>query len=201
MPIFFSDIIVFYTTTSTYTVFVDKNTRMPTLYEKILTTPRTIIPLEFLAKEKNITVVRTELDKKIKKVFHGSLAIREIDAGSTNACEQELTALSNPYYDSERFGIHFVASPRHADMLIVTGPVARNMAVALKKTYDATPDPKIVVALGDDAIDGGIFKGSYAVYDGVHAIIPVHFQIPGDPPSPLQILASLLYILNYLDEN
>lgn len=174
-----------------------KNMRMPSMYEKILTTPRTLISTKLLSKEKNIVTVWTELDKKIKKVFHGSLAIRAIDAGSTNACEQELTALSNPYYDIERFGIHFVASPRHADMLMVTGPVTRNMVDALKKAYDATPDPKIVVAVGDDAIDGGIFQGSYAVLDGVHQVIPVHFQIPGDPPSPSTILSSLLYILDY----
>lgn len=165
------------------------------IYEKILLTPRVLISPELLRKENNVVVIQKELSSKIKKLFHGSLAIRAVDAGSTSACEQELTALSSPYYDIERFGIHFVASPRHADMLMVTGPVSRNMAQALQKTYDATPDPKIVVAVGDDAIDGGIFKGSYAVLDGVHNVIPVHFQIPGDPPSPLTILSSLLYIL------
>src|SRR5258708_6008687 len=146
-------------------------------------------------------LVKNDLHKKIKKLFKGSLAIRAVDAGSTNAEEQELTSLTNPYYDIERFGIHFVASPRHADMLIVTGPVSRNMVHALKKTYEATPDPKIVVALGDDAIDGGIFKGSYAVLDGVHRVIPVHFQIPGDPPSALIILSSLLRILEIIDDS
>lgn len=165
------------------------------IYEKILLTPRVLISPELLRKENNVVVIQKELSSKIKKLFHGSLAIRAVDAGSTSACEQELTALSSPYYDIERFGIHFVASPRHADMLMVTGPVSRNMVQALQKTYDATPDPKIVVAVGDDAIDGGIFKGSYAVLDGVHNVIPVHFQIPGDPPSPTTILSSLLYIL------
>jgi Ni,Fe-hydrogenase III small subunit len=165
------------------------------MYEKILLTPRVLISSDKLRKEKNFVIIKKEISNKIKKIFHGSLAIRAVDAGSTNACEQELTALSNPYYDIERFGIHFVASPRHADMLMVTGPVTRNMAEALLKTYNATPDPKIVVAVGDDAIDGGIFKGSYAVLDGVHNVIPVNYQIPGDPPSPFIILSSLLYIL------
>lgn len=170
------------------------------LYSKILTTPKTLIAPELIEQTVDVTVIKEKLNKKINTLFQGSLAIREVDAGSTNACEHELTALANSYYDSERFGIHFVASPRHADMLIVTGPVSRNMAVALKKTYDATPDPKIVVALGDDAIDGGIFKGSYSVLDGVHNVIPVHYQIPGDPPSPKTILASLLYILNVIEK-
>lgn len=170
------------------------------LYSKIITTPRLIIPQSVIENEKDIIEIKKALSQKVKKVFKGSLAIREVDAGSTNAEEQELTALTNPYYDIERFGIHFVASPRHADMLIATGPVSRNMAMALKKTYDAMPEPKIVVALGDDAIDGGIFKGSYAVLDGVHNVIPVHFQIPGNPPSPMRILASLLRILEIIEE-
>lgn len=169
------------------------------LYSKILSTPLTLISPETISLEKNISIIQKGLDKKVKKLFGGSLAIREVDAGSTNACEQELTALTNTYYDAERFGIHFVASPRHADMLMVTGPVTRNMAEALKKTYEATPDPKIVVAVGDDAINGGIFKGSYATLDGVHSVIPVNFQIPGDPPSALTILSSLLYILDIID--
>ena len=122
-------------------------------------------------------------------------------AGSSNACEQELVALGNSYYDVERFGVHFVASPRHADMLMVTGPVSRNMREALVRTYEAMPEPRIVVAVGDDAIDGGIFKGSYAVLDGVHNVIPVDYQIPGDPPSPSRIIGSLLAILSDLDES
>ncbi|MBW6440640.1 NADH-quinone oxidoreductase subunit B family protein [Patescibacteria group bacterium] len=154
---------------------------------------------EDLYKEKDIKLISKELSEKIKKLFRGSLAIREVDAGSSNACEQELTALGNSFYDVERFGIHFVASPRHADMLLVTGPVSRNMAVALRKTYEATPEPKFVVAVGDDAIDGGIFKGSYAVMDGVEKVIPVDFQIPGDPPSPKRVLCALLEILKSLE--
>lgn len=170
------------------------------LYSKVFATKRTVIPLSILSQEEDVTLVKEKINKKVKNLFHGSLAIRAVDAGSTNAEEQELTALSNAFYDSERFGIHFVASPRHADMLLVTGPVSRNMAQGLKKTYEATPEPKIVVAVGDDAIDGGIFKGSYAVYDGVHNVIPVHFQIPGDPPSAKTILVSLLYILGILEK-
>lgn len=142
-----------------------------------------------------INVVGKGIEENVRRLFRGSLAIRQVDAGSDNAAEQELVALSNPFYDVERFGVHFVASPRHADMLIVTGPVARNMAEALKRTYAATPDPKFVVALGDDAIDGGIFRGSYAVFDAVKNVIPVDFEIPGDPPSPRVILCALLKIL------
>lgn len=174
---------------------------MPSIYSKILKTKPTAVPLDQLNYDKDIEIVKKELSIKVKKLFKGSLAIREVDAGSTNAEEQELTALANTFYDIERFGIHFVASPRHADMLIVTGPVSRNMTFALKETYDATPDPKIVVALGDDAIDGGIFKGSYAVLDGVHNVIPVNFQIPGDPPSAKTILCALLQILEIIDKN
>lgn len=169
-------------------------------YKKIFSTPKTIIDADLLGCE-NVEVVGKALETKIKKLFKGSLAIREVDTGSTNACEQELTALSNAYYDVERFGIHFVASPRHADMLMVTGPVSRNMKEALVRTYEATPDPKIVVAVGDDAISGGIFKGSYAVLDGVNNVIPVDFQIPGDPPSPRVILCHLLKILETVESN
>jgi len=169
------------------------------LYSKIIATKSTIIPLDVLSREQDITQVKEKLGKKVRNLFKGSLAIRQVAAGSTNAEEHELTALANTFYDSERFGIHFVASPRHADMLMVTGPVSRNMAIALKKTYEATPDPKIVVAVGDGAIDGGIFKGSYAVMGGVKEVIPVHFEIPGDPPSPKAILISLLHILEIID--
>jgi Ni,Fe-hydrogenase III small subunit len=122
------------------------------LFYKILFTPKTVINRQVFVCDKEVLAVGRQIKGKVKKLFHGSLAIREVDAGSTNACEQELTALSNCYYDIERFGIHFVASPRHADMLMVTGPVSRNMKEALIKTYNATPEPKIVVAVGDDAI-------------------------------------------------
>lgn len=175
---------------------------MNNIFSKVLTNPRTVIvPDSHRYKEEDILNIKEKLHEKVRKLFKGSLAIREIDAGSTNACEQELTALTNPYYDIERFGIHFVASPKHADMLMVTGPVSRNMAEALKRAYECTPDPKIVVAVGDDAIDGGIFKGSYAVLDGVDKVVPLHFSIPGDPPSPEKILYSLLFILDAIDNN
>lgn len=142
-----------------------------------------------------IDLVGKKLQTKIARLFRGSLAIRQIDAGSDNACEQELTALSNAFYDCERFGIHFVASPRHADMLLITGPVTRNMADAVRRAYDATPNPKLVVAVGDDAIDGGIYKNSYAIAGGVSEIVPVDYVIPGNPPSPKTILCHLLRIL------
>ena len=161
----------------------------------------TVLSTESLGYDEELEIIGKKLEKKIRKIFKGSLAIREVDAGSTNACEQELTALTNCYYDVERFGIHFVASPRHADMLMVTGAVTRNMQEALQKTYEATPDPKIVVAVGDDAISGGIFKGSYAVLDGVDKVIPVDFKIPGDPPSPKTIICHLLKILEIIEGN
>ncbi|MGE0285141.1 MAG: NADH-quinone oxidoreductase subunit B family protein [Bradyrhizobium sp.] len=124
-----------------------------------------------------------------------SLSIREVDAGSCNGCELEIHALGNAYYDLERFGLRFVASPRHADVLLVTGPVTRNMRVALERTWNATPDPKWVVATGDCARDGGCFAGSYAVAGGVSAVVPVDLHIPGCPPPPLEILRRLLALL------
>lgn len=136
-----------------------------------------------------------ELKKKIDTVFGRSLRIRQVDAGSCNACEWECTALTNPIYDIQRFGIDFVASPRHADMLLVTGPVSRQMELALKKTYIATPGPRIVVACGDCAIDGGIYKGSYAVNKGVDPILPVDLVIPGCPPVPGDILSALVQLM------
>ena len=173
---------------------------MSKLYKKIFSTPNKIIDIKDFDRKDDVLVVGKEIEEKVKKLFKGSLAIREVDAGSDNAAEQELTALSNAYYDAERFGIHFVASPRHADMLMVTGPVSRNMCQAVIRTYDATPDPKIVVAVGDAAIDGGIFKDSYAVIGEVDKVIPVDYGIKGDPPSPLDILRALLHILNDLDK-
>jgi len=128
-----------------------------------------------------------------------SLAIREVDAGSCNACELELHAVNNPVYDLERFGIKFVASPRHADVLLVTGPVTHNMAEALRRTWEATPAPKWVVALGDCAADGGCFAGSYAVAGGVSAVLPVDLHIKGCPPPPRDILAGLLALLRRVE--
>lgn len=170
------------------------------LFLKIFKTRKNIIPVNSDNYEQTeVFAIGEKIGQKVKKMFRGSLAIRQIDAGSDNACEQELNALSNAFYDIERFGIHFVASPRHADMLLITGPVTRNMKEAVKRAYAATPDPKIVVAVGDDAINGGIFNGSYAVLDGVDAVVPVHYQIPGDPPTPKVILYYLLKILEALD--
>src|SRR5499427_8635955 len=124
-----------------------------------------------------------------------SLSIREVDAGSCNGCELEIHALNNAFYDLERFGLHFVASPRHADVLLVTGPVTRNMREALERTYNATPDPKWVVAVGDCAVDGGIFSGSYAIVGGVSGVVPVDLHIRGCPPDPIQLLKGLLALL------
>ena len=170
-------------------------------FVKIFKTPNNII--SFSKNDLNqmdFFEIGEKIQDKVKKLFKGSLAIRQIDAGSDNACEQELVALSNSFYDVERFGIHFVASPRHADMLLVTGPVTRNMAKAVKDAYDGTPNPKIVVAIGDDAIDGGIFKNSYAVLNGVDSVVPVDYQILGDPPTPTIILYSLLKILETVED-
>jgi Ni,Fe-hydrogenase III small subunit len=138
------------------------------------------------------------LQESIDRIFKRSLKIRQVDAGSCNACEWECTALTNPVYDIQRFGIDFVASPRHADLLLVTGPVSRQMELALKKTYIATPDPRLVIACGDCGIDGGVYKGSYAVANGVANIIPVDCYIPGCPPSPLRIIEGLIALLKKL---
>jgi len=169
------------------------------LFTKIFSTPKVLVGVEKILDTNDVSIVGKEIEKKVKKLFNGSLAIRVVTAGSTNACEQELVALGNSFYDVERFGVHVVASPRHADMLIVTGPVSRNMIQGLVHTYEAMPEPKIVVAVGDDAISGGVFKGSYAVMDGANNVVPVNYQIPGDPPSPMTILKSLLSILTDMD--
>jgi len=127
--------------------------------------------------------------------FRRSLTIREVDTGSCNGCEMEMNALMNPIYDAERFGIHIAASPRHADALVVTGPVTVNMEKALKDVHQATPDPKIVIALGDCACNCGMFKGSYAVTGPVERHIPVDVKIPGCPPRPGEILNNLLALM------
>src|SRR5215470_10939509 len=133
-----------------------------------------------------------ELDRVVRRRLGRSLSIREVDAGSCNACELETHALNNALYDLERFGLRFVASPRHADVLLVTGPVTKNMREALERTYAATPDPKWVVAVGDCARDGGLFAGSYAVVGGVSAVVPVDLHIRGCPPRPVELLKGLL---------
>jgi Ni,Fe-hydrogenase III small subunit/Pyruvate/2-oxoacid:ferredoxin oxidoreductase delta subunit len=134
----------------------------------------------------------TALGAEIHALLGRSLSIREVDAGSCNGCELEINALNNPVYDIERFGIHFVASPRHADMLLVTGPVTRNMELALVKTLRATPDPKLVVAVGACGISGGIFGRNYATLGGVDAVIPVDVYVPGCPPRPQALLHGIL---------
>lgn len=133
-----------------------------------------------------------EVKQVLKARFGGSLAIRAVDAGSCNGCELEIHALNNPYYDVERFGVHFVASPRHADALLVTGPVSRHMEAALRRTFDATPAPKIVVATGSCACNGGEFGVSYASAGAVENVIPVDVKIPGCPPAPIDLLKGLL---------
>lgn len=140
------------------------------------------------------------LGRVARKRLGRSLSIRELDAGSCNGCELEIHALNNAYYDVERFGIRFVASPRHADVLLVTGPVTRNMREALQRTYEATPNPKWVVAVGDCATNGGCFAGSYAVVGGVSEVIPVDLHVPGCPPTPSDILSGLLALLDKADQ-
>jgi Ni,Fe-hydrogenase III small subunit len=135
------------------------------------------------------------VDRAARRRLGRSLSIREVDAGSCNGCELEIHALNNAFYDLERFGLRFVASPRHADVLMVTGPVTINMREALARTYHATPDPKWVVAVGDCAADGGIFSGSYAVIGGVSGVVPVDLHIRGCPPRPIQLLQGLLALL------
>ena len=136
--------------------------------------------------------VAEALKTSILQVLGRALCIRAVDAGSCNGCELEIHALSNPVYNLEALGIRFVASPRHADLLLVTGPVSRNMEIALRRTYDATPDPKLVVAIGDCGCNGGIFSESYASCGRVANVIPVDVAVPGCPPSPRQILAGIL---------
>ena len=136
--------------------------------------------------------VCTRLQKDILKTLGRALTIRQVDAGSCNGCELEIHALGNPYYNLEGLGIKFVASPRHADMLLVTGPVSKHMAIALQRTYDATPDPKLVVAVGDCGCSGGIFGESYASLGRVANVLPVDVEIPGCPPTPTALLQGIL---------
>ncbi len=140
-----------------------------------------------------------ELQKQIRTVLRRSLHIREVDAGSCNGCEIEIVGLNSPVYDIERFGIHFVASPRHADMLLVTGPVTRNMELALRKTYDAMPEPRLVVAVGACGCSGGIFGRNYATCGGVDSVLPVDVYIPGCPPNPHALLHGILLAIGRLD--
>jgi|SRR5665213_3549666 len=148
-----------------------------------------------LADDAAMAELAEALDRAARRRLGRSLSIRQVDAGSCNGCELEIHALSNAFYDLERFGLRFVASPRHADVLLVTGPVTRNMREALERTYAATPDPKWVVAVGDCALDGGLFAGSYAVLGGVAKAVPVDLHISGCPPRPEAILKGLLALI------
>lgn len=168
------------------------------LFAKIWKTPAVTEPLTRDNAEIELEIIARQVDARARKLFARSLHIREVDAGSCNGCELEISALGNPYYDLERFGLHFVASPRHADCLLVTGPVTRNMAEPLRRTYDATPDPKIVIAIGDCAINCGVFKDSYAVIGSVDKVIPVNVFVPGCPPEPSDILRGILQALDRL---
>lgn len=143
--------------------------------------------------------IGADVKRVVAKRFRGSLSIREVDSGSCNGCELEINALNNPYYDIERFGVHFVASPRHADLLLVTGPVSRHMEEALRRTYAATPEPKWVIAVGDCGADGGEFGINYASAGAVSNIIPVDLAIKGCPPSPTDLLTGVIALLSKQD--
>src|SRR5450631_2914045 len=163
------------------------------LFESLLKRPLTEAspgPDEAALKE-----LAANVERAARRRLGRSLSIRQVDAGSCNGCELEIHALGNAFYDLERFGLRFVASPRHADVLMVTGPVTKNMREALARTYNATPDPKWVVAVGACAVDGGIFAKSYAVEGGVKDVVPVDLHIPGCPPNPKALLAGLLALL------
>jgi Ni,Fe-hydrogenase III small subunit len=163
------------------------------LFQNLLRSPLTITAPPPAAEA--LAELGSRVEQAARQRLGRSLSIRQVDAGSCNGCELEIHALNNAYYDLERFGLRFVASPRHADVLLVTGPVTANMGEALRRTYDATPAPKWVVAVGDCGRDGGIFAGSYACVGGVAAVIPVDLAILGCPPTPHQLLAGLLALL------
>lgn len=163
------------------------------IFNKIRRTGRLTEPLP--NGDPQVAQLGVACQREIARQFAGSLAIRMVDAGSCNGCELEMHAVNNGFYDIERFGIHFVASPRHADLLLVTGPVSRHMQTALLRTYDATPAPKLVIGMGDCALNGGEFGVSYASCGAVENVIPVDAVIPGCPPTPLQLLQGLLDLL------
>ena len=155
------------------------------------------IVTEPVAEEPSLEALGIEVRRRVERRMRGSFAIRAVDAGSCNGCELEVHALNNPFYNVEKFGVHFVASPRHADALLVTGPVSRHMAAALQRTYAATPAPKWVIAVGDCAVDGGEFGCSYASLGGVDKVVPVDIVIPGCPPTPTALLRGLLELLKH----
>ena len=163
------------------------------LFKNLVRDPVTEAPPE--PDEPALAELAAKLDRAARHRLGRSLAIRQVDAGSCNGCELEIHALNNAFYDLERFGLRFVASPRHADVLLVTGPVTKNMREALERTYAATPDPKWVVAVGDCAADAGIFAGSYAVEGGVSSVVPVDLHIRGCPPDPTSLLKGLLSLM------
>lgn len=150
---------------------------------------------DIVVRDENIEILGKELKSKIDKYFKGSFSIREVDSGSCNACEYEISALTNPYYDIERFGVKFVASPKHADAIMITGCLTRNMYEAVMKAYENVPSPKFVIAVGDCSLDGGVFKGSYAIMDGIEGKLPVDIFIKGCPPEPIDIISGLLTLI------
>ena len=162
------------------------------------TSPKTGHPRLTPAQRESLDTIGLQIKERVDRIFGRSLHIREVDAGSCNGCEIEIVGLNSPVYDIERFGIHFVASPRHADMLLVTGPVTRNMEQALKKTYDAMPAPRLVVAVGACGCSGGIFGVNYATRGSVDAVIPVDVFIPGCPPNPHALLHGILLAMGRL---
>jgi Ni,Fe-hydrogenase III small subunit len=166
-----------------------------TLFEGLTRSPLTEPPPS--ADDAALAELAAKVDGAARRRLGRSLSIREVDAGSCNGCELEIHALNNAFYDLERFGLRFVASPRHADVLMVTGPVTKNMREALQRTYNATPDPKWVIAVGDCALDGGIFAESYAVVGSVGSVVPVDLHIRGCPPRPLELLKGLLAMLEW----
>jgi Ni,Fe-hydrogenase III small subunit len=166
------------------------------LFAKILKVGLATEPLD--AGDASAVELVRQVEASTRRLFGRALAIREVDAGSCNGCELEISGLTGPVYDAERFGIHFVASPRHADLLLVTGPVTRNMEVPLRKTYEATPDPKLVVAVGDCAKTCGVFRGSYAIAGSVDQVVPVDVFVAGCPPEPPDILRGILAALDRL---
>jgi Ni,Fe-hydrogenase III small subunit len=174
--------------------------QMRTLFGKILKTPVVTEPVTVAEADQRIELIVRRIEEQTRKLIGRSLHIREVDAGSCNGCEIEISGLTSPYYDLERFGLHFVASPRHADCLLVTGPVTRNMAEPLRLTYEATPDPKIVIAVGDCARNCGVFKDGYAVFGSVDKVIPVDVFVPGCPPEPADILRGILAAIDRLPE-
>ncbi|MEZ0324247.1 MAG: hydrogenase [Hydrogenothermaceae bacterium] len=150
---------------------------------------------EIVIRDENVEILGKELKENIDKYFSGSFTIREVDSGSCNGCEYEISALTNPYYDIERFGVKFVASPKHADALMITGCMTRNMYEAVMKAYENVPSPKFVIAVGDCSIDGGVFKGSYATMDGLEGKLEVDLFIKGCPPEPVDIISGLLLLI------